>query len=124
MYTFIANIVFFQLANILKPYTVCILTCMNSRLPFLFECLTFSSMSSSGLQGSVFPSLPPSCSGVMAPDCLIPSRGIGDIRPNPVPTSPESQQRGSAGMKSSGTARISQCEEAIGKEEGIQSMSS
>ncbi|XP_071319611.1 guanine nucleotide-binding protein G(I)/G(S)/G(O) subunit gamma-T2b isoform X1 [Trachinotus anak] len=32
--------------------------------------------------------------GVTAPDCLISSRGIGDIRPNPVPTSPKSQQPG------------------------------
>lgn len=29
---------------------------------------------------------PPSCSGVMAPVRLIPSRGIGDIRANPLPT--------------------------------------
>lgn len=39
-------------------------------------------------------SLPPSCSEVTASDCLISSRGIGDIRSNPVPTSPKSQQRG------------------------------
>lgn len=31
---------------------------------------------------------------VTAPDCLIPSRGIGDIRTNPVPSLPESQPPG------------------------------
>lgn len=63
--------------------------------------------------------LPPSCSGVTSPDCLIPSRGIGDIKGpilcQPLPKA-QQQGRGSAGMKSSGTARISQCEEATGQE--------
>lgn len=77
----------------------------------LFMCLTFSS---SMILASSF------LSRVTAPDCLIPSWRIGDIRPNPVPTSPESQRRGSAGMKSSGTAGISQCAGDVQrKEEGF-----
>lgn len=93
---------------------------MSTRLSFLFQDLTFADMSSL----PVLASRPPSCSGFTAPDCLISSRRIGDIRSNPVPTSPKSQQRGSAGMKSSGTAGISQCEEATGQDAGTQSMSS
>lgn len=74
------------------------------------------------------PWFPPSCSGVTAPAHLIPSRRIGDIRSNPVTTSPKSQQQGSAGDEEQWDATHDQSEQVTvqeaGEEEGNQLMSS